>query len=88
MDWDIIGFLILINDGDFIDKMIYFCNEIDKVYLVCVKGIVIKENFWLLMCGVVIDGKKIKFVCYIIIKVDYEKNCLVVELIIYEGCNY
>lgn len=68
--------------------MIYFCNEIDKVYVVCVKGVVNKDNFCFLICGFEIDGKKIKLVVYEIFKVDLVKNCFVVQLIIYEGCNY
>lgn len=88
LDWDTSGLLILTNDGDFTDKMIHPRNEIDKVYLVRVKGIATKENLRPLTRGIAIDGKKTKPARYNIIKVDPDKNRSLVELIIHEGRNH
>ncbi|WP_159564669.1 pseudouridine synthase [Streptococcus halichoeri] len=88
LDWDTSGLLLLTNDGDFTDKMIHPRNEIDKVYLARVKGIVTKENLRPLTRGVVIDGKKTKPARYKIIRVETDKNRSIVELTIHEGRNH
>ncbi|HEL0558992.1 ribosomal large subunit pseudouridine synthase B RluB [Streptococcus equi subsp. zooepidemicus Sz105] len=85
LDWDTSGLLILTNDGDFTDKMIHPRNEIDKVYLARVKGVVTKESLRPLTRGVVIDGKKTKPARYRIIRVEPDKNRSIVELTIHEG---
>lgn len=85
LDWDTSGLLILTNDGDFTDKMIHPRNEINKVYLARVKGVVTKESLRPLTRGVVIDGKKTKPARYRIIRVEPDKNRSIVELTIHEG---
>lgn len=57
-DYDIIGFLVMINDGELVNWLMYFCFEVDKVYIVKVKGFVLNDEMWLFCEGVKIDGKK------------------------------
>lgn len=42
-DWEIIGLLLLINDGDFVKKLAYFSYEIKKFYQVIFDKNVILE---------------------------------------------
>ena len=88
LDWDTSGLLILTNDGDFTDKMLYPRHEIDKVYVARVKGLASKDNLRPLTKGIVIDGKKTQPARYRIVKTDREKNRSVVELTIHEGRNH
>jgi len=81
------GAIILTNDGDFIYKVTHPKYEIEKTYIVTVRGKVSDEEVQQLRDGVKIDdyisGKaKVK-----IIKNDVEKNETRLEIIIHEGKN-
>lgn len=81
------GALILTNDGDFIYKVTHPKNEIEKTYNATVRGIITSHDVEKLKKGVKIDdyisGKaKVK-----ILKIDNEKNCSRVEIVIHEGKN-
>lgn len=81
------GAIILTNDGDFIYKITHPKYEIEKTYIVTLKGKVLGEEIEQLKNGVKIDdyisGKaKVK-----IIKYDIEKNETRLEIVIHEGKN-
>jgi len=81
------GAIILTNDGDFIYKVTHPKYEIEKTYIVTLRGKVLSEEIEQLKSGVKIDnyisGKaKVK-----VIKVDSEKNETRLEIIIHEGKN-
>lgn len=38
-DYDIFGLLLMINDGDFVNLLMYLKNEVFKIYIVWIKGI-------------------------------------------------
>lgn len=81
------GAIILTNDGDFIYKITHPKYEVEKTYIVTLRGKVLQEEVEKLKNGVKIDdyitGKaKVK-----IIKYDLEKNETRLEIIIHEGKN-
>lgn len=81
------GAIILTNDGDFIYKITHPKHEIEKTYIVTLRGKVLQEEVEKLKNGVKIDdyisGKaKAK-----IVKYDLEKNETRLEIIIHEGKN-
>ena len=81
------GAIILTNDGDFIYKITHPKHEIEKTYIVTLRGKVLQEEVEKLKNGVKIDdyisGKaKVK-----IVKYDLEKNETRLEIIIHEGKN-
>jgi len=81
------GAIILTNDGEFVYKVTHPKYEIEKTYIVTVRGKVLEEEMAQLRKGVKIDdyisGKaKVK-----IIKFDPEQNQTRLEIIIHEGKN-
>lgn len=67
------GFLFLINDGEFVNKLMYFKYEIDKIYVVKVKGILFKELFRKLECGIRFEEGKMVFVKVKLLFLDKKK---------------
>lgn len=45
LDYDILGLLIMINDGVFVNWLIYLKYEVKKIYLVKVEGVLINVDF-------------------------------------------
>lgn len=87
LDYDTTGVLLLTNDGELANGLIHPSNEIDKVYIAKVDGILTGYDIKRLRSGVVIDGYKTKR-CRVKIKsADREKNKCIVEIIIHEGRN-
>lgn len=81
------GAILLTNDGEFVYKVTHPKFEIEKSYIVTIKGGITKEEIEKLKNGVEIDdyitGKaKVK-----IIKQDKEKDITRIEIIIHEGKN-
>ena len=81
------GAIILTNDGDFVYKVTHPKYEIEKTYIVTLRGKVLPEEIEKLKNGVKIDdyvsGKaKVKAIKY-----DVDKNESRLEIIIHEGKN-
>lgn len=81
------GALILTNDGDFIYKITHPKHEIEKTYIVIVKGIINTKEIEYLKNGVEIDGYITKKAKINILKIDYEHKITKLEIIIHEGRN-
>ena len=81
------GALILTNDGDFVYKVTHPKHEINKTYIVTLKGIISKENIDNLRKGVDIGGYITKTAKVKILKTDEEKQITRLEIIIHEGKN-
>jgi len=81
------GALILTNDGDFIYKVTHPKHEIEKTYIVTVRGIITDKEIEALKSGVYIDGYKTKPAKVRIMKLDLEKNISRVQITIHEGKN-
>ncbi|MDR0979078.1 MAG: rRNA pseudouridine synthase [Lachnospiraceae bacterium] len=81
------GALILTDDGDFVYKVTHPKHEINKTYIVTVKGTVEKEEIEQLKNGVQIDEYTTKPAKVKIININEEKNQTRVVITIHEGRN-
>ena len=88
LDYDTTGLLILTNDGELTNFLTHPKNNIEKVYVAKVKGLITKEDIIRLCNGVIIDGKKTSKSKAKILKIDKKNNSSIVELIIHEGKNH
>lgn len=88
LDYDTTGVLLLTNDGEFANIIMHPTNEIDKVYLAKLEGIIKGEQVNQLKDGVEIDGVKVKASRVKVKKVNKESNTCLVEIIIHEGKNH
>ena len=88
LDYDTTGLLILTNDGDLTNYLTHPKNNIEKVYVAKIKGLITKEELKVLSNGVIVDGKKTSKCKGKILRTDKKSNTSVVELIIHEGRNH
>ena len=88
LDYDTTGVLLLTNDGVFANGLMHPANEIDKVYIAKVEGILSGYDVKMLKSGIMIDGRKTAK-CYVKVRsIDKKKNTCIVELVIHEGRNH
>lgn len=88
LDYDTTGILLLTNDGDFTNMILHPKNEIDKVYVAKVKGLVKGADLRQLERGVYIDGVKTSRARARLKSFDKKKQVSIVELTIHEGRNH
>jgi len=88
LDYDTTGILLLTNDGDLTNLLIHPKNEIDKVYIAKINGIMDGNQIKSLEKGVLIDGHKTAPCKVKIRKKDKKNNNSIVELTIHEGKNH
>ena len=88
LDYDTTGVLLLTNDGELTNILIHPSNNIEKVYVAKVNGILTKEDTLKLSNGVIIDGVKTSKAVVKIEKIDKKNNVSYVKLIIHEGRNH
>ncbi len=88
LDYDTTGLLILTNDGDLSNLLMHPSNEIDKVYVAKLEGVIKGESINQLKNGVEIDGVKVKASRVKLKKTDYPTNSCIVEITIHEGKNH
>jgi 23S rRNA pseudouridine2605 synthase len=88
LDYDTSGILLLTNDGELTNLLIHPKNEVDKVYVAKVEGIITKKDLSVLCRGVIIDGKKTAKAKAKIKKLNFKNNFSIVELTIHEGRNH
>ena len=88
LDYDTSGIIILTNDGELTNLLIHPRNEIDKVYIAKIKGILTKEEIFKLTNGVVIDGVKTSKSKVKLKKIDKKNLTSIVEITIHEGRNH
>jgi len=88
LDYDTTGLILLTNDGELTNYLIHPKNNIEKVYVAKIKGLITKDQVRRLCNGVIIDGKKTSKAKAKILKIDKKTNSSVVELIIHEGKNH
>ena len=88
LDYDTTGVLLLTNDGVFANGLMHPANEIDKVYIAKVEGILSGYDVKRLKNGIMIDGRKTAK-CHVKVRsIDKKKNTCIVEMIIHEGRNH
>lgn len=88
LDYDTTGVLILTNDGNLANILTHPSNNIEKVYVAKIEGIISKDEIKKLEKGVIIDGKKTSPCRAKITKIDKKNNTSIVKLIIHEGRNH
>jgi pseudouridylate synthase len=88
LDYDTTGVLLLTNDGELSNLLMHPKNNIDKVYIAKVKGLIGKKELTTLANGVYIDGKKTAKSKTRIKKYDKKTNTSIVEITIHEGRNH
>ena len=88
LDYDTTGALLLTNDGEFANILTHPKNNIDKVYLAKLNGIIKGEQINKLKDGVMLDNVLVKPSRVKLKKVDLSKNTSMVEIIIHEGKNH
>lgn len=88
LDYDTTGVLLLTNDGVFANGLMHPANEIDKVYIAKLEGILSGYDVKRLKSGIMIDGRKTAK-CHVKVRsIDKKKNTCIVELVIHEGRNH
>ena len=85
LDYDTSGLLLMTNDGELANKLMHPRNEVPKVYVAKIKGILSPEDIRSLTHGVRIDGRKSAPAKLKILKTDDKKNTQIVQLTIHEG---
>ncbi len=88
LDYDTTGVLLLTNDGDFANILMQPKNNIEKVYLAKIEGIIKGEQINRLKSGVEIDGIKVKASRVKLKRINNESNTSMVEITIHEGKNH
>ena len=88
LDYDTTGCLLLTNDGELTNKLTHPSNNIDKVYVAKIKGIITGIDINKLKNGVKIDNYKTSK-CRVKLKsYDKKTQTSMVELTIHEGHNH
>lgn len=88
LDYDTTGALLLTNDGELTNKLTHPSNNIDKVYVAKIKGIITGIDINRLKNGVKIDNYKTSK-CRVKLKsYDKKTQTSIVELTIHEGHNH
>ena len=88
LDYDTTGALLLTNDGELTNKLTHPSNNIDKVYVAKIKGIITGVDINKLKSGVKIDNYKTSK-CRVKLKsYDKKTQTSLVELTIHEGHNH
>ena len=88
LDYDTTGALLLTNDGEFANILTHPKNNIDKVYLAKLNGIIKGEQINKLKDGVMLDDVLVKPSRVKLKKVNKENNTSMVEITVHEGKNH
>ena len=88
LDYDTTGLIILTNDGELTNLLTHPKNEIDKVYVAKIKGIIKNDSVRSLRNGVIIDNIKTAPAKVRVRKTDLKTNTSIVEVTIHEGKNH
>ena len=88
LDYDTTGVLLLTNDGDLTNLLLHPKNNIDKVYIAKIKGILSSIEIKKLETGILIDDFKTSPCKVKIKKVDKKNNTSLVMITIHEGKNH
>lgn len=88
LDYDTTGLILLTNDGELANLLMHPSQNIDKVYIAKVNGILKGSDIARLKSGIVIDGKKTSKSRVKVKSVDKKLGRCIVELTIHEGRNH
>ncbi len=85
LDYDTTGVLLLTNDGEFANILMHPSDEVEKVYVAKVKGMIVKDKLNSLRSGVLIDGVMTKKANVKVMRYDKKTNISMVRVTIHEG---
>lgn len=85
LDYDTSGLLLMTNDGELANLLMHPSNNVAKVYVAKISGILKPEEITLLKKGVKIDRHRCAPAKVKIIRTDHKKNSQIVQLTIHEG---
>ena len=88
LDYDTTGLLIVTNDGELANLIMHPKNEIEKVYIAKIEGIIKGAEINQLKNGIVLDGTKCIPKRVKLRNFDKKTNSSIVEIIITEGKNH
>ncbi len=88
LDYDTTGAILLTNDGELTNLLLHPKNEIEKVYLAKIKGIITGSDIHKLKSGVMIDSKKTSPALVKLKSYDKKTNTSMVLITIHEGHNH
>ena len=88
LDYDTTGIMILTNDGELASLLTHPRNEVEKVYVAKINGILTGEQVRKLKNGIMIDDRKTICKRVKVKKIDKLKNTSYVEISICEGRNH
>lgn len=88
LDYNTTGLILLTNDGFLSNLLTHPKNEIEKVYIAKINGILNGRELKQLKMGVLIDNKLTSKAKVKIIKIDKKNNTSLIRLTIYEGRNH
>ena len=88
LDYDTTGVLLLTNDGELSNLLTHPKNNIDKIYIAKIKGILNVASIKKLENGVIIDGYKTSKAKVKVKKVDKKNSTSIIQLTIHEGKNH
>ena len=88
LDYDTTGIILLTNDGDFANMMLHPKNNIPKVYIAKLKGIIDGISIKKIKNGIVIDSVKCIPDRVKLKSCDKKSNTCIVEITIHDGRNH
>ena len=88
LDYDTTGALLLTNDGEFANIIMHPKNNIDKLYLAKLEGIITGEAIHKLEKGIEVDDEVFHTSRVKAKKINKENNTSLVEITIHEGHNH
>lgn len=88
LDYDTSGLLLLTNDGNLTNLLIHPRNNIDKMYVAKIEGILTPIEIKKLENGVIIDDYKTSKSRVKVKKIDKKNNTSLVYITIHEGKNH
>ena len=88
LDYDTTGVLLLTNDGELSNLLTHPKNNIDKIYIAKIKGILDVKSIKKLENGVIIDGYKTSKARVKVKRIDKKNNTSIIQITIHEGKNH
>ena len=88
LDYDTTGLLLLTNDGDFANILMHPNDNIEKVYIAKINGIITGSEIKKLKEGVEIDNTIVKATRVKLKKTTEKTNTCMVQITIHEGKNH
>lgn len=87
LDYDTSGLILLTNDGDFAHLLMHPSFEIEKVYMVKIKGIPTRKELNQLKKGVLSNNECLKAIRYKWISANKKAGTSLIEITLHEGKN-